>query len=57
MDRKDLGVGVLLGQAAGVQQSLVGPVCELSAVHDERGDREIVSVEIEEGFKDTMWKR
>lgn len=33
MNRKDLRVRVLLCQAAGVQQSLVGSVCELSAVH------------------------
>ena len=32
----DLGVRILLAEAAGVQQGLVGPICELDAVHFER---------------------
>lgn len=36
MKRHDLGVRILLAEAAGVQQGLVGPICELNAVHFER---------------------
>ena len=44
MEGEDLRLVSFLGQTAGVQQGLVGPICELSAVHVERKDVGVYSV-------------